>query len=92
MLDVGCGIGGPAIQIAEKFRCQVTGISVSSVGIDRARSKAEQTTVGELLDFRLGDAMQMDFEDGTFDVVWVMESSHLMPDKPHLVSECQRVL
>ena len=92
VLDVGCGIGGPAIHLVEKYHCHVTGISVSSVGIDRARENASKRDLGESLNFELGDAMQMGFEDETFDVAWVMESSHLMPDKPRLISECLRVL
>jgi 27-O-demethylrifamycin SV methyltransferase len=36
--------------------------------------------------------MQLGFADSSFDCIWVMESSHLMQDKPALLAECARVL
>ncbi len=92
VLDVGCGIGGPAIHLATFYGCSVTGISVSAVGIRRARERAAGSDVGGRLDFRVCDAMQMDLSGPSFDVAWVMESSHLMPDKKRLITECCRLL
>jgi len=89
---VGCGIGGPAIHLARNYQCHVTGISVSGVGVDRANKKAAEAKVSSHVQFFVRDAMNMLFEDEAFDVAWVMESSHLMPDKARLVSECCRVL
>jgi 27-O-demethylrifamycin SV methyltransferase len=62
------------------------------VGIERANEKVSETEVGSQVDFLVCDAMNMQFEGAAFDVAWVMESSHLMPDKARLVSECFRVL
>ena len=92
VLDVGCGVGGPAEWLARRFGWRVTGISVSPVGIAAARAKAAASDVRDKLEFRLGDAMDLDFADASFDVVWVMESPHLMPDKARLVRECARVV
>lgn len=91
-LDVGCGVGGPAQHLAQTLGWHVTGISISPIGVEAAREKAAAGDVAHLLDFQVGDAMALDFADASFDVVWVMESSHLMPDKSRLVSECHRVV
>jgi len=91
-LDVGCGVGGPARHLAETRGWHVTGISISPVGIEAATEQARSSGLSHLLDFRVADAMALDLPDSSFDVVWVMESSHLMPDKARLVSECQRVV
>ncbi len=92
IIDVGCGIGGPAIHLARNYRCHVTGISVSSAGVDRANAKASEAGLSGHIECLVRDAMNTQLNGGVFDVAWVMESSHLMPDKARLVAECHRVL
>ena len=92
VLDVGCGIGGPALYLAETFDCRVTGISTSDVGIASANEKASESGRREQLAFHVRDGMQNEFEDAAFDRAWVMESSHLMPDKAKMLLDSARVL
>jgi 27-O-demethylrifamycin SV methyltransferase len=92
VLDVGCGIGAPAIVLATQFGARVTAISISPAGIKRATQEAEKLRLTNRLKFLVADAMQMSFPEAAFDVVWVMESSHLMPEKAKLIAECHRVL
>lgn len=92
VLDVGCGTGGPASWMVSEFDVSVTGISTSAVGIERANRRAAEMHLLDKVTFRLSDAQDNDLEQNTFDRVWVMESSHLMPDKPAMLSEAARVL
>jgi 27-O-demethylrifamycin SV methyltransferase len=92
LLDVGCGVGGPARYLAREFGCQVVGISTSEVGIAAARRAAGEQRLTPLVRFEVRDGMQNSFAAASFDRVWVMESSHLMPDRGALVAECARVL
>jgi cyclopropane fatty-acyl-phospholipid synthase-like methyltransferase len=92
VLDVGCGTGQPARCLAQWFGCRVTGISPSQVCIDRAAKASAGSSVEDLVHFELGDAMAMPYADASYDRVWVMESSHLMPDKSRLMSEAARLL
>jgi 27-O-demethylrifamycin SV methyltransferase len=92
VLDVGCGTGKAACRMASEYAASVTGISPSAQCIERARDLAEKTDQQTLATFRLGDGTAMAFDVHSFDRVWVMESSHLMQDKPALLSECARVL
>jgi 27-O-demethylrifamycin SV methyltransferase len=92
VLDVGCGTGKAACRMAQEYSVKVTGISPSRVCVERALIMAENTGQQGLAHFCDGDGTSMDFDAGTFDRVWVMESSHLMQNKPALLTECARVL
>jgi len=92
VLDVGCGTGSPAIFLALEWGCRVTGISTSSVGIDRAKARAVDQGAKDRVSFSVADGTANGFPDESFDCVWVMESSHLIPRKDLLTRECARVL
>jgi 27-O-demethylrifamycin SV methyltransferase len=92
LLDVGCGTGAPACDLASEYGVRVTGITTSGAGVEEARARAAAAGLSELTSFEQRDGMDNGFEDGSFDRVWVLESSHLMRDRDRLVSECARVL
>lgn len=92
VLDVGCGVGTPALMLAERYGCHVVGISTSEVGLAVASSRAQEKGLADRAVFELGDGTANGFPDETFDLVWVLESSHLMPRKDKLIAECARVL
>lgn len=92
VLDVGCGIGGPALYLAREAGSRVTGISTSAVGIQMATSRAEAQGLSSRVEFFERDGMANEFPDESFDRVWIMESSHLMERKNALLRESARVL
>lgn len=92
VLDVGCGIGGPALFIALQTGCQVAGISTSQVGVQIARSRAAEKGLSQQVEFLERNGMANGFPAESFDRAWIMESSHLMDKKDVLLSECTRVL
>lgn len=70
VLDVCCFVGGSAIQLADSFRCKVTGIDISEACIVAANRIAELSGLSHLAYFRMADAGNLPFEDGRFTVVW----------------------
>jgi 27-O-demethylrifamycin SV methyltransferase len=92
VLDVGCGDGQTSCFLAEHFGCRVTGISTGEKGVDKARRLARARGLSHCAAFEVRDGMQNGFADGSFDRVWVMQSSHFMLDKRRLLAECVRVL
>lgn len=92
VLDIGCGTGKAACRIAGEFAARVTGVSPSRVCIERAAATAGDAGLADRTGFLIGDGTDLTFEDESFDLVWVMESSHLMQDKNALIAECARVL
>lgn len=91
VLDVGCGSGAPACRLAQEHGVEVLGITTSAVGVAAATERARGLGLpGARFEQRDGTATGL--PDASFDRVWVMESSHLMPDREALVAECARVL
>jgi MPBQ/MSBQ methyltransferase len=93
VLDVGCGIGGASRRLAATFGSgtQVTGITLSPKQAQRATALALDQGIPNA-DFRVMDALAMDFPDNSFDFVWACESGEHMPDKGKYVEEMVRVL
>jgi tocopherol O-methyltransferase len=92
ILDVGCGIGGSSLYLAEKFQAQVTGITLSPVQADRATDRAKEEGLSAQANFKVANALEMPFADNSFDFVWSLESGEHMPDKTKFLQECYRVL
>lgn len=57
VLDVGCGVGGPAREIVKFTGCHVTGLNISEYQLGRARIYAKRDGVSHRLDFVQGDFM-----------------------------------
>jgi phosphoethanolamine N-methyltransferase len=53
ILDIGCGIGGPAFVLAEKYGANVVGIDIESDVIARARRRAKDLKVDSRCEFLL---------------------------------------
>ena len=92
IVDVGCGIGGSTLYLAEKFGSTATGITLSPVQAGRAQARAKALGLQNKVQFQVADALNMPFADNTFDLVWSLESGEHMPDKKKFLQECYRVL
>jgi tocopherol O-methyltransferase len=92
ILDVGCGIGGSSLYLAEKFGARVTGITLSPVQANRAQDRARAAGLQTKTDFQVANALNMPFPDNSFDLIWSLESGEHMPDKAKFLHECHRVL
>ena len=92
ILDVGCGIGGSSLYLAEKFNAAVTGITLSPVQASRATERAKTAGLETRANFQVADALNLPFADESFDLVWSLESGEHMPNKIRFLQECYRVL
>ena len=92
VLDVGCGIGGPARTLASEFGCRVTGIDISDEFCSAAQSLNEMVGLSHRVSIRAADALTLPFEDDSFDIVWSQHVSMNIADKQALFTEMHRVL
>jgi 27-O-demethylrifamycin SV methyltransferase len=92
VLDVGCGVGAPALKLAAEHEVRVTGISVSERQIGQANERAAAAGLADRVSFQFADAVRLPFEDGSFDAAWAVESLLHMPDRLTVLRETARVL
>jgi len=92
LLDIGCGIGGPARYFAHAFGCRVTGIDMTEDYIAIARMLTARFGIEDLVDFRCANGLDLPFEDGSFDVVWSLNVTMNIADRAGLYGEVRRVL
>lgn len=93
VLDVGCGVGGTSRYLAKKLgpQASVTGITLSPNQVKRGTELAVEQNVNNAK-FTVMNALEMEFEDNSFDIVWACESGEHMPDKEAYINEMMRVL
>ena len=88
VLDVGCGDGTYALAAAERGAI-VAGVDIAPEMIRAAEAKAVQR--GLDIDFRVGSATALPFDDGAFDVVIAVTLLCLVSDPDGALAECVRV-
>jgi SAM-dependent methyltransferase len=92
VLDVGCGVGGPARHLADRFGCRVVGIDLTPDFVTIANLLSERTGLADRVEVRLGDATAMDLADASFDHAWTQHASMNIADRETLYAETRRVL
>ena len=93
VLEIGCGIGGPAIVMANEFSAaKVVGIDIEPQLIERAQRNAAAAGVEASTDFRLVAPGALPFETASFDVVFSKDAIVHIEDKHEIYGEIFRVL
>ena len=92
VLDVGSGLGGPARLLARRYGSRVTGVDLTQELCDVAEDLTRRVGLSDLVKIRQGNAINLPFEDATFDVVWTQHVSMNISDKTKLFSEMRRVV
>ena len=93
LLDIACGSGRPAIRIAQKTGCHLTGIDLHQEGIDNAQQHADRIGLSPHSEFLCADASQrLPFEDAAFDALMCIDAINHLPDRKAILKEWRRVL
>ena len=92
VLDVGCGLGGSVRYLASEHQCQATGIDLTKEYVDVANTLADLVGLKQRVECRQCSALDMPFDDGTFDVVWTEHVQMNIADKRAFYAEIARVL
>jgi ubiquinone/menaquinone biosynthesis C-methylase UbiE len=92
IVDIGCGVGGPARYLAATSGVRVSGVDLTPEFIAAAEKLAEMTGLSDRTHFQVGDALDLPFEDAAFDGGYTQNVSMSVPDKARFFAEAARVL
>ena len=92
ILDVGSGVGGASRYLASAYGCRVTGLDLTEAYCQVAQLLADRIGLGQLIAYRQGSALDMPFENASFDIVWTQHTAMNIADKARLYAESWRVL
>lgn len=92
VLDVGCNTGYVSFEIAHLTKCSVVGIDINKNMICVAEKIKKKDPLGHLITFKVADAMNLPFQEETFDVVVSGGSTAFIDNKVKAVQEYKRVL
>ncbi|KAJ7578346.1 delta-sterol C-methyltransferase [Mycena floridula] len=94
VLDVGCGVGGPAREISRFANVNVVGVNNNDFQIGRARKYAKDAGLENQLTFVKGDFMKLSerFKENSFDAVYAIEATCHAPNFEGVYGEIFKVL
>lgn len=92
VLDVGCGLGGPARFAADRYRVQVSGVDLTPAYVEAGNALTRWTGLDGQVDLQCADALNLPFEDASFDAAYMIHVGMNIADKRTLFVEIARVL
>ena len=93
VLDLGCGTGFAAREIAKRvnFKGSIVGIDISAQLIEHATKLADEEGISGRVEFRVGDSRSLNLEKNSFDAVIAHTLISHLPDPDMLIDEMTRL-
>lgn len=92
ILDIGCGLGGPARYFAVRFKCQVTGIDIAPSFVKAAKEFNARLGLDTQVIVDEGDGQDLPYGAGRFDGAYALHVTMNVPDRSMFFGEIFRVL
>ena len=92
LVDIGCGLGGPARYLAERFGCEVEGIDITEPFVVAGNRLTEMVGLTERVTIRHGDGQSLPYEDRRFDGGYTQHVTMNVADRESFFREAFRVL
>jgi len=92
VLDIGCGIGGPARWIAARCGCHITGVDLTPEFCEAARALNAACGMSDRVTIIEGSALDLPLPDAGFDRAYSQNVIMNIEDKPRFYREAFRAL
>lgn len=92
ILDIGCGIGGPARYFSKRFGCRVTGIDITPEFVETANRLTAMVGLERQVTIEQGDGQHLPYPDGVFDGAYAQHVTMNIADRGGFFGEAYRVL
>lgn len=70
ILDLGCGLGGPARILANEYGCNILGIDINEDAITIGNELSKLEKIDTLVKLKIGNRENIEYDDNSFDVIW----------------------
>ncbi len=92
IIDIGCGLGGPARYYAKEFKCFITGIDITPSFIEIGNEFNKLTSMSDNIQLLVGNGEILDFKNETFDGAYSQHVTMNISNRKKFFSEAFRVL
>jgi len=92
LLDIGCGLGGPARYLAQRFQCKVSGVDITKPFVEAANKLTHLLGMDDRVIVEHGDGHQLPYEDSVFDGAYTQHVTMNVADRTRFFAEAYRVL
>ncbi len=92
LVDIGCGIGGPARYLAKRFGCKVAGLDITAPFVEAGNKLTQLVGMQEDVKIVHGDGQKLPYADETFDGGYAQHVTMNVPDRATFFGEAYRVL
>ena len=92
ILDIGCGLGGPARYFAKRFGCNVSGIDITPAFVEAAKKLTALVGMQDAVTIQQGDGQHLPYPDDVFDGAYTQHVTMNVADRARFFGEAHRVL
>ena len=92
LVDIGCGLGGPARYLAKRFQCRVDGIDITAPFVEAANKLSALVGMDDVVVCRHGDGQKLPYGDQEFDGGYTQHVTMNVPHRDVFFGEAYRVL
>ena len=92
MIDVGCGLGGPARYFAKKFNCNVVGVDITPAFVEVGIDFNKRTNMTDKVSLSISDGNTLPFDNSIFDAAISQHVTMNVENRERFFSEIFRVL
>jgi SAM-dependent methyltransferase len=92
ILDIGCGLGGPARYFAHRFHCTVSGIDITKPFVEAANKLTHLLGMEDRVIIEHGNGHHLPYADGMFDGAYTQHVTMNVADRAQFFAEAYRVL
>jgi SAM-dependent methyltransferase len=92
LVDLGCGMAGPALWVARETGARLIGIDGAAGAIDEARARADDVGLSKRARFDVGTFAKTGLKSGSADAVMSEDALQYAPDKQAAINEVARIL
>ena len=78
ILDIGCGSGGPTLELARLSQGEIIGLDIDQPSLDRLARKIEQAGLSDRVRAVNCSMLNMDFANESFDIIWAEGSTFVI--------------